>query len=234
MSSPDGPIPDVPPTLTFTSDSASDDEAGLAPLVAERYLLGDPIGRGGMGTVLEARDRSLHRRVAVKVMLDSDQPSGDRLRRFVAEARITGQLEHPGVVPVYELGRDASGRPFYAMKRVRGTTLSALLERIQDGHPATLASYPLSALLTVFTKVCDAVAFAHSRGVVHRDLKPENIMVGDFGGVLVLDWGLAKVVRSAAPNGSSGPPAACRTKQSRQAGPVFTAAPRGRWRQARP
>ena len=107
---------------------------------------------------------------------------------------MTGQLEHPGIVPVHQLGVDAQGRLFYAMKLVRGTTLGEIIKRLQAGEPVAVAKYPLGTLLTIFLKVCDAVAFAHSRGVLHRDLKPENVMVGEYGEVLVMDWGLAKVV----------------------------------------
>jgi serine/threonine protein kinase/Leucine-rich repeat (LRR) protein len=180
-------------------------------MATDRYEPGAEVARGGMGAVLEAEDRSLRRRVAVKVMLNPDAGSEERARRFVAEARVTGQLEHPGIVPVYELGTDAAGRIFYAMKLVRGTTLSAILAGLREGDPETLAKHPLGALLTAFLKVCDAVSFAHSRGVIHRDLKPDNIMVGDYGEVLVMDWGLAKVVGGAeqgAPsveNGGTGP-----------------------------
>jgi serine/threonine protein kinase/tetratricopeptide (TPR) repeat protein len=164
----------------------------------ERYELGAEVARGGMGAVLEAEDRTLHRRVALKVMLQKAGVPADGMQRFVSEARVTGQLEHPGIVPVYELGVDAAGRVFYSMKLVRGDTLRTILKRLRSGEDAALASYPLNALLTIFLKVCDAVAFAHSRGVVHRDLKPDNIMVGEFGEVLVMDWGLAKVVGAGA------------------------------------
>ena len=166
----------------------------LPATVAERYELGAEIARGGMGAVLEAADRGLRRQVAMKVMLNQAGAPDERVLRFVSEARVTGQLEHPSIVPVYELGTDPRGRVFYSMKLVRGTTLSAILTRIREDDPEAVAKYSLNALLTVFLKVCDAMAFAHSRGVVHRDLKPDNIMVGEFGEVLVMDWGLAKVL----------------------------------------
>ncbi len=186
-----------PRTLTYASGVGSAAPSALLAPGGERYALGAEVARGGMGAVLEAEDRSLCRRVAIKVMLRQDGAADEQVQRFVSEAQVTGQLEHPGVVPVYELGTDGAGRVFYAMKLVHGTTLGAILERLREGDPAALAKYPLNVLLTVFLKVCDAVAFAHSRGVLHRDLKPDNVMVGEYGEVLVLDWGLAKVVGSA-------------------------------------
>lgn len=129
----------------------------------------------------------------MKVML-GDGDAKDTLR-FIEEAQVTAQLEHPNIVPVHELGLDAQGRPFYTMKRVAGTTLKDVLERLKAGDAAAIARYSLATLLTDFQKACDAIAFAHSRGVIHRDLKPANIMLGDFGEVLVMDWGLAKVLR---------------------------------------
>jgi serine/threonine protein kinase/Leucine-rich repeat (LRR) protein len=157
-----------------------------------KYDIGKVVARGGMGAILDAREAAIERRVAMKVMLDASSP--DDLIRFVAEARITGQLEHPNIVPVHELSVDESGQPFYTMKMVRGITLRKVLELISEGVPETVKKYSLPALLTIFQKVCDAMAFAHSKGIIHRDLKPENIMLDDFGVVLVMDWGLAKVL----------------------------------------
>ena len=157
-----------------------------------RYEIGQVVAQGGMGAILTARDAAIHRSGTMKVMLQSGA-AGDAVR-FIEEAQITGQLEHPGIVPIYELGTDAHGQPFYTMKFVRGVTLKKVLALLAGGDPATVAKYPLPALLTVFLKICDALAFAHSKGVIHRDLKPENIMLDDFGVVLVMDWGLAKVL----------------------------------------
>jgi len=158
----------------------------------KKYDIGKVVAQGGMGAILDARESTIERRVAMKVMLDGS--SADDLTRFVAEAKITGQLEHPNVIPVHELSVDENGQPFYTMKMVRGITLRKVLELLAEGVPETVKKYPLPALLTIFQKVCDAIAFAHSRSVIHRDLKPENIMLDDFGVVLVMDWGLAKVV----------------------------------------
>ncbi len=155
------------------------------------YNMGDVVAAGGMGAIHEARQSAMGRKVAMKVML-GDAAEDGRLRRFINEARITGMLEHPNIVPVHELGMDADGRAFYTMKFVHGTTLSGVLAGLQTGNREALEKHTLSFLLTVFQKVCDAIAFAHSRGVHHRDLKPENIMIGDFGEVLVMDWGLSK------------------------------------------
>ncbi len=158
-----------------------------------KYEVGEKIAAGGMGTILQAQDLAIRRIVAMKVMMGRRD---EDVMRFVAEAQITGQLEHPNIVPVHDMGDDHSGQPFYTMKLVRGQTLSAILRGIQNGDAQMIADHPLAHLLTTFQKVCDAVAFAHSKRVIHRDLKPENIMIGDFGEVLVMDWGLAKIIGS--------------------------------------
>lgn len=159
-----------------------------------RYQVEEEVTRGGMGTILRATDCHIERTVAMKVIVDAKADSTEHRCRFVREARVTGQLEHPNIVPVHELGADERGRPFYTMKYVKGVTLEQVLGRIRDGNEPAVREYPLAHLLTIFQKVCDAVAFAHSRQIVHRDLKPENIMIGDYGEVLVMDWGLAKVI----------------------------------------
>lgn len=162
---------------------------------ASAYELGRILAKGGMGAILSARDNSIQRTVAVKVILTGADASEEHIQRLVSEARITGQLEHPSIVPLHELGVTADGVVYYTMRLVEGVTLSEVLENIRLKDQATLNKYPLRTLLTVFQKVCDAVAFAHSRGVMHRDLKPDNIMLGEFGEVFVMDWGLAKRVR---------------------------------------
>ncbi|MDR3406194.1 MAG: serine/threonine-protein kinase [Chthoniobacter sp.] len=158
----------------------------------KKYELGNVIAQGGMGAVINAREVTIERNVAMKVMLNSEAP--DDVVRFIAEAKITGQLEHPNIVPVHELGVDDKEQVFYTMKYVRGTTLRHVLDDLFIRQPETVKKYPLAQLLTIFQKVCDAVAFAHSKGVIHRDLKPENFMLGDYGEVLLMDWGLAKVL----------------------------------------
>jgi len=159
-----------------------------------KYDVGEVLGRGGMGAVLDAKDLCVRRHVAMKMMLDGGQVSREHVLRFIQEAQVTGQLEHPNIVPVHELAVNDQSRVFYTMKYVRGVTLKQILAGIRSEDADTIRDYPLPRLLTIFQKVCDAIAFAHSKGVVHRDLKPENIMIGGYGEVLVLDWGLGKIV----------------------------------------
>jgi serine/threonine-protein kinase len=144
------------------------------------------IGRGGMGEVRSVFDRSLLREVAMKRVL-STAPEWAR-QCFIEEAQITGQLDHPNIVPVHELGLAADGQPYYTMKQVHGTTLSDELLALQSGERA---SDDLERILRILLKVCDAIAFAHERGVIHRDLKPSNVMIGSHGQVYVMDWGVA-------------------------------------------
>lgn len=131
-------------------------------------------------------------------MLAGVNASREAARRFLQEARILGELEHPNIVPIHNLGVGADGQVFYTMKLVQGVTLLQVLKDIKVGLPNTIARYPLSHLLIIFQKVCDAMSFAHSRQIIHRDLKPENVMLGDFGEVLVMDWGLAKHLQAEA------------------------------------
>jgi serine/threonine protein kinase len=156
----------------------------------QRLVITGEIARGGMGAVLRAADRDIRREIAVKYMLDGRDPK--KKVRFIEEAQITGQLEHPNIVPVHELGADAHGRLFFTMKLVHGRSLREVLDELR-GNPRSAGS-SLAWFLNVFVNVCNALAYAHSRGVIHRDLKPGNIMVGDFGEVYVMDWGLAKVI----------------------------------------
>lgn len=150
------------------------------------------VAAGGMGDVFGAWQEGMQREVALKSIKGT--ADSESRRRFLNEARITGQLEHPNIVPIHEIGEDASGELYYTMKFVKGVTLAKILEDLVKGHCDSLGDDPLHSLLTIFQKVCDAISFAHSRGVIHRDLKPENIMVGAFGEVLVMDWGIAKFV----------------------------------------
>ncbi len=159
-----------------------------------KYKLCSEIAHGGMGRVMEAQDTNLHRSIAMKVMLDPNTASRQRILRFIEEARITSQLQHPGIVPIHELGIGRSGNVFYTMKRISGKTLREILKELKEGNAEIISKYPLNRLLNILMRVSDAIAYAHSMGVVHRDLKPDNIMIGDYGEVLVLDWGLAKVI----------------------------------------
>ena len=149
------------------------------PELGERYEVIARVGRGGMGAVYAARDRVLDREVAVKV-LDDSKRSSTIAARLLDEAKILGRLEHPGIVPVHDAGTLADGRAYYVMRLVRG-------ERFE----AALRARSLNERLDLFLRISDTVAFAHAHGVVHRDLKPENIMLGGFGEVLVMDWGVA-------------------------------------------
>jgi serine/threonine protein kinase len=169
--------------------------AASVELDGSRYRLGELLGKGGMGEVVLAHDDQIGRDVAVK-RIRSSEPSAEELARFVREARIQGRLEHPAIVPVHDLAFDRTGRPFFVMKRLTGTVMSELLTRIRDGvDPDPLAAR--RRLLRAFADVCLAVELAHSKGIVHRDLKPSNIMLGDFGEVYVLDWGIARVANEA-------------------------------------
>jgi serine/threonine protein kinase len=151
----------------------------------QRYAVRELIGRGGMGAVYRAQDLLLQRDVALKV-LHIGAESEDLARRLTREARTLANLEHPGIVPVHDVGTLADGRPFYTMKLVHGRRLDEVA-----------IGLPRAELLRLFTRICEPIAFAHARGVVHRDIKPENVMVGEFGEVLVLDWGVSKWGREA-------------------------------------
>src|SRR5690242_14734161 len=160
---------------------------GPSDRLARLQLLGE-VARGGMGVIIKGRDNDLGRDLAVKVLLEQHHEKPDLIRRFVEEAQISGQLQHPGVVPVYELGTLADQRPYFAMKLIKGRTLAVLLAE----RPGLAEDQP--RLLGIFEQVCLTMAYAHVQGVIHRDLKPSNIMVGSFGEVQVMDWGLAKVL----------------------------------------
>jgi eukaryotic-like serine/threonine-protein kinase len=158
------------------------------PAAPSGYELLDEIGRGGMGIAYRARDLTLAREVAVKLLPDGYTDSSTVARRFVEEAQITGQLQHPGIPAVYQTGMTPDARPFLAMKLVRGRTLAQILADRTD------SSADRSRFLAIFEHVCHAVGYAHAHDIIHRDLKPSNIMVGAFNEVQVMDWGLAKVV----------------------------------------
>jgi len=157
----------------------------------ERYDVGELIGEGGMGQVHLAYDRTLGRDVAMK-SIPPEKMRADRLARFVTEARITAQLEHPGIVPVHDLSISGDDEVFYTMKRVQGRTLRDVIDALRNGEEHARDRYTPAALIGIFRSACQAVAYAHQQGIVHRDLKPENIMIGDFGEVLLLDWGVAR------------------------------------------
>jgi serine/threonine-protein kinase len=162
-----------------------------------RYQLGEVLGRGGMGEVRVGTDLRIGRSVAVKV-IRPDSAKRPRMRaRFLFEAKMQGQLEHPSIVPVYDLGVRPDGSEYFTMRRVRGRTLHEILKALKLGERGAAVTFTRRRLLAAFQSVCLAVEFAHQRGVVHRDLKPANVMLGEFGEVIVLDWGLAKLVEQA-------------------------------------
>src|SRR5262249_20638050 len=174
-------------------DLDGDDTAAPATAPTElpdRYRMEGEIARGGMGAVLRGRDTELGRPIAVKVLLETHAGRTELVQRFVEEAQIAGQLQHPGIVPVYEMGALPGKRPFFTMKLVKGQTLAKLLQQRADPRQE------LPRFVGIFEQVCQTLAYAHARGVIHRDLKPANVMVGAFGEVQVMDWGLAKVLPS--------------------------------------
>jgi serine/threonine-protein kinase len=195
---PPGTTADLPPTTTNQPGSPQSPLAVGEPSSSGlRFRVVRPYAEGGLGKVSVARDRELNRDVALKEIKPQYADDGPAQARFVAEAEITGGLEHPGVVPVYGLGRFADGRPFYAMRFVHG---DSLLEAIEGYHAADWKGragerqLALRGLLRRFVDVCNAVAYAHSRGVIHRDLKPANVLLGPYGETLLVDWGLAKAL----------------------------------------
>jgi eukaryotic-like serine/threonine-protein kinase len=185
----DRPVDPLTPTAAATASDAPD-TLNTSPAIRASvrdiadYELGELIGRGGMGEVLAARDRNFGREVALKRMR-ADKPSPELVERFLREARIQARLDHPAIAPVHDLGYDSEGLPYFTMKRVGGATLAALLEAGTEKP---------QRLLRALVDVCHAVELAHARQIVHRDLKPSNIMLGDYGEVYVLDWGVARVL----------------------------------------
>ncbi len=187
-----------PPANPVPPDAGADFRQALLWVEGgNRYRLADVLGRGGMGVVYAAQDLHFDRVVAMKILDRARAADPAELASFVSEARITSMLEHPNIVPVHDLGTDRQGDAFYTMKRIRGRTLTDILLGLRCGDPVLTSQFPLGRLLTVFQKTCDAVAFAHARRVRHGDLKPDNIMVGDYGEVLVVDWGLARTLTGA-------------------------------------
>lgn len=164
----------------------------LSRIPTQKYSECDTVGHGGMKQILKVRDSDTARDVAMAT-LHSEQ-SNNKIKRFIREARIIANLEHPNIVPVYDIGIDQQKKPYFTMKLIKGVDLGQILLRLIDQDPEIEKRFPLSRLLEIFMKVCDALAFAHSKNVIHLDLKPDNILVGDFGEVLVLDWGLAKII----------------------------------------
>jgi tetratricopeptide (TPR) repeat protein len=190
--------PSLANAVATASDLPAADPALASPAPSGRYALGDEIARGGMGVIYRAIDTALGREVAVKVLQEKFGPDSGAARRFADEARIAAQLQHPAIPPVHDLGTLPDGRPFLAMKLIKGQTLEELLRARAD------VAAERGRFVTIFEQVCQAIAYAHAHNVIHRDLKPENVMVGAFGEVQVMDWGLAKVLTDR-PVASAGP-----------------------------
>ena len=170
--------------------------------IGRRYRVRGELGRGGVGRVSAALDRELGREVAIKTLLAPESVTAARVQRFVHEARITAQLDHPSVVPVYEFGATSSGQLYYTMKRVDGTSLARVIQGKRRQEQEFVDRFPLTRLLRVFENVCLTVAYAHDRRVVHRDIKPDNVMVGAYGEVLLMDWGFAAIIAGGAAGGA--------------------------------
>jgi serine/threonine-protein kinase len=189
---------DVQASLSLAPTPSAQDQPGwLTATTSEiprpggvRYRVLRLHDKGGIGEVFVALDHELNREVALKEMQEQHAGDAHSLVRFVREAEITGGLEHPGIVPVYGLGQYADGRPYYAMRFIKGESLKDAIRKYHAGQ----AEWTLRALLMRFVTVCNTLAYAHSRGVIHRDVKPANIMLGKYGETLVVDWGMARAV----------------------------------------
>jgi serine/threonine-protein kinase len=169
-----------------------------------RYEETRRLGEGGLGEVVGARDNDIDRDVAVK-RLRPDVASPTSLARFVEEVRTIGRLEHPNIIPIHDVGVDERGEYYFVMKYIDGETLETIIDKLAAGDAETHARYGFERRVQIFTALVDAVAFAHEKGIVHRDIKPANVMVGAYGEVMLMDWGIAKQLRSAADNALDAP-----------------------------
>ena len=192
---------------------------------AETYIDEGPLGSGAMGLVRRVRDPALNRSMAMKVMRPEMMDNPQAVSRFIEEAQTTAQLQHPGILPVFEIGVDPEGRTYFTMQEVTGGTLKDVIAELHAAAApgrwrSTRGGWTFRRVINAFRQACDAVAYAHSRGVVHRDLKPENIMVGKHGEVLVLDWGLAKVLGTALADSGETPVIAVRQSRETRDGTI--------------
>lgn len=188
-------LPELPggnPAFGETLDSPDSEAYQESPFL-QRYVLGKSLGKGGGGRVVRAYDRVLGRCVAMKLLHPDVSRQSEQMTRFIAEAQTTGQLEHPNIVPIYDFGTLESGEVYYTMREVRNSSLRRVIGRLKREEEGASEDYSLLRLISLFRQVCLAIHYAHVRGVVHRDLKPSNIMLGDYGEVLVMDWGLARL-----------------------------------------
>ncbi|MFO0602744.1 MAG: serine/threonine-protein kinase [Polyangiales bacterium] len=167
----------------------------LVPDLRERFEPTQRLGAGGVGEVILARDNDIERPVAIKKLLPGADDA-DGLARFIDEIRTLGELDHPNIVPVHDVGVDADGRYYYVMKYVEGETLEHVIERLAAGDRDYHRRYPFTRRVEVFRQILHGVQFAHDRGIIHRDIKPANVMIGRYGEVLVMDWGIARRIRA--------------------------------------
>ncbi|HYO67993.1 MAG TPA: serine/threonine-protein kinase [Archangium sp.] len=201
-------LPQSPPTAAGRRSTVlprvewSGDKPNVVPFERERFEELRQLGQGGMGEVVLLKDNDIERMVALKRLPESNDL--DRLLRFVEEIRTVGQLDHPNIVPVHDVGIDHLGRYYFVMKHLQGDTLESIIDKLRQGDRAMHARFSFPVRVQLFTGVLNALAYAHRKGFIHRDLKPANIMVGPYGEVTVMDWGLARRVRT--PAGAAGAP----------------------------
>jgi serine/threonine-protein kinase len=208
------PLPDVQPiqipikttlsTSVLPRIEASPSGSRLVPTDGPRYESGRVLGAGGMGEVALAQDRDIGRKVALKRLHSPHDrggtPSAASLARFVDEVRTVGQLEHPNIVPIHDVGVDEAGNYFFVMKYVDGVTLEDVIEKLKAGEPDAAARYTIARRVEIFVGILRALEYAHQRGIIHRDLKPANVMVGNNGEVILMDWGVARPIARPEPD----------------------------------
>lgn len=201
------------PSSPKNSSSNAAKELSLQP--EGKYKIKKVVATGGMKAIQKTTDRDTGRDVARAIILPQLEVENVNINRFIQEARITANLEHPNIVPVHDIGVNSDGKPYFVMKLLSGETLASIISKLEDDDPGYVKKYNLHHRLEIFMKVCNAIAFAHSRGIIHLDLKPENIQIGEFGEVLVLDWGLAKTIGSIEENEPINPKSKARKRSKK-------------------